>query len=214
MKQQKPIIIILGPQGSGKGTQGKKLAKKLNIPYLETGQLLRNEKATGSREGKLFATFLDKGALVPAEHVIALMSRKIKQAVTDAGGVVIDGFPRSAQQADGFPKEVSLTHAIIIDIPDKESVRRLSGRRRCPNDGKIYNMITAPPKNDEVCDECQTKLKQRKDDTPEAIQRRLDIYHKETKPLLEQYEKAGILHRIDGIPSIEEVEKSINKIFS
>jgi adenylate kinase len=101
----------------------------------------------------------------------------------------------------------------LIDIPDKESIRRLSARRQCPKDGKIYNMITAPPKNNETCDDCLTKLVRRDDDTQEAIQKRLDWYHKDTKPLVGRYEDIGVLHRIDGMPSISEVEKSVWKIF-
>ena len=213
MNTKKPIIILLGPQGSGKGTQGKKLAKKLDIPYLETGQLLRDEIASGSEDGKRFASFMDKGDLVPPEDAIALMSKKITQAVSDSGGAVIDGFPRSAEQAKGFPKEIEPSHVILIDLPDKESIRRLSARRNCPKDKKIYNMITAPPKNNETCDQCGEKLVQRDDDKEDAIKQRLDVYHKDTEPLVEKYEEQGILHRIDGMPDIPEVEKSIWKIF-
>ncbi|OIO49375.1 MAG: hypothetical protein AUJ34_01295 [Parcubacteria group bacterium CG1_02_41_12] len=213
MKQQKPVIILFGPQGSGKGTQGKKLTEKLNIPYLETGQLLRNEIATGSEDGKRFASYMDKGNLVPPEDAIALMSKKITQAVSDKGGAVIDGFPRSAEQAKGFPEDINLTHVLLIDLEDKESIRRLSARRNCPKDKKIYNMITNPPKNNETCDDCGTKLVQRDDDFPKAIQQRLDVYHRDTEPLIERYKKMGLLHRINGMPSIEEVEKEIWKIF-
>ena len=106
MKQQKPVIIMLGPQGSGKGTQGKKLAKKLDIPYLETGQLLRDEIASGSEDGKRFASFMNKGNLVPPEDVIAVMGKKISQSVQEFGGAVIDGFPRSKEQAAGFPQNI------------------------------------------------------------------------------------------------------------
>ncbi|MEK7189156.1 MAG: nucleoside monophosphate kinase [Patescibacteria group bacterium] len=213
MQEQKPVIILLGPQGSGKGTQGKRLAEKLGLPYLETGQLLRDEKATGSEEGKLFASFLDRGALVPAQYVVALMSRKIQEAITESGGVIIDGFPRNAEQAGGFPKDSNPTHVLLFDIPDQESIRRLSARRMCPKDDMVYNMITDPPQRDEACDDCGATLIQRADDTPTAIRERLDIYHKDTEPLLERYEASGVLHRIDGAPSIEEVEKSVWEIF-
>ena len=213
MKQQKPVIIMLGPQGSGKGTQGKKLAKKLDIPYLETGQLLRDEIASGSEDGKRFASFMNKGNLVPPEDVIAVMGKKISQSVQEFGGAVIDGFPRSKEQAAGFPQNIEPTHVMLVDISDTESVRRLSARRQCAKDKKIYNMITDPPKNNETCDECGENLIQRDDDKEEAIKQRLDIYHKDTEPLLEKYQNDGILHRIDGMPDIPEVEKEINKIF-
>jgi adenylate kinase len=213
MNSEKPVIIILGPQGSGKGTQGKMLAKKLDIPYLETGGLLREEIASESERGVSFGSIINTGGHLSDEDVNDFMKGKIKNAVDSENGAIVDGFPRSTGQADGFEQVAKPTHALLIDIPDKESIRRLSARRQCPKDGKIYNMVTNPPKNDEVCDDCKTKLEQRVDDTPEAIKKRLDWYHKDTKPLIERYKTQGILHELDGTPSIEEVEKSVWKIF-
>ncbi|MDP3995593.1 MAG: nucleoside monophosphate kinase [bacterium] len=214
MQTKKPVIILLGPQGSGKGTQGKRLAKKLALPYLETGRILRDEVAAGSEEGAYIASFINQGKLVPPQTVIALMSKKIRVMAEENGGVMIDGFPRSAEQAAGFPQEVAPTHALFFDIPNEESIKRLSARRVCPKDGTVYNMITDPPKQDEQCNECGAALVQREDDTPAAIKERLDIYHRDTAPLLDRYEKQGILHRIDGTPSIEEVEKAVWSIFA
>ncbi len=214
MQENKPVIILLGPQGSGKGTQGKRLAVKLAIPYLETGQLLRDEAATGSDEGMHIGSFLNAGKLVPAPAVIALMSKKIRDAVSQTGGAAIDSFPRNAEQALGFPKEVMPTHVLFFDIPNEESIKRLSARRVCPNDKRIYNLISQPPAHDESCDDCGTKLVQREDDTPAAIQERLDIYRRDTAPLLDRYEAQGVLHRIDGTPSIPDVEKAVWEIFS
>ncbi|MAG29216.1 adenylate kinase [bacterium] len=213
MKAQKPVIIILGPQGSGKGTQGKKLAKKLDIPYLEAGKLLREEIASGSEKGKYFSSIIDKGGHLEDKDINAFMKDKIKESMGGSQGAVVDGFPRSHGQADGFEEVVLPTHVILIEIPDKESIRRLSARRQCPKDGKIYNMITNPPKHNETCDDCNEKLIQRVDDTQEAIQKRLKWYHKDTKPLIERYEKQDILHRIDGMPNISEVEKSVWEVF-
>jgi len=214
MQKNKPVIILLGPQGSGKGTQGKRLAARLGIPYLETGQLLRDEAATGSEEGIYIASFLNAGKLVPAETVVALMSKKIREGVHANGGAVIDSFPRSLEQTDGFPGEVTPTHVLFFDIPNDESVKRLSARRVCPKDKKVYNLISQPPIQNETCDDCGTKLVQRDDDTPVAIRERLEIYHRDTAPLLDQYEAQGILHRIDGMPSIPEVEKAVWEIFA
>jgi adenylate kinase len=214
MKSDKPIIIVLGPQGSGKGTQGKVLAKKLDIPYLETGQLLRDEIASGSEEGKYISSVIDDGTLLPDEYISKFMTGKIAQSVESSGGIIVDGFPRSNGQADAFEGVVNPTHAILVDIPDEESIRRLSARRRCIKDNKIYNLITNPPKNNESCDICGGQLEQRVDDTPEAIKHRLDQYHRDTEPLIQRYESMGVLHKIDGMPSIEEVEKSVWEIFS
>ena len=190
------------------------LAKNLGVSYLETGQLLRDEIATGSKEGEYIASFVNNGNLVPAETAIALMAKKIKESVDATGGVVIDGFPRSLEQAKGFPKDVVSTHVLFFDILNKESIKRLSARRVCPKDKNVYNLISKPAKRDEVCDECGAKLIQREDDTPSAIQQRLDVYSKETKPLLDYYKKQGILIHIDGTPSIEEVKKAVWKIFA
>lgn len=213
MNPQKPVIIILGPQGSGKGTQGKTLAEKLAIPYLETGQLLRDEIASGSERGKFFGSIMNSGSHLEDKDVSGFMRDKLKDAQEKSGGFMVDGFPRSNGQADAFESVVKPTHVLVIDIPDQESIRRLSARWQCPQDDKIYNLITNPPKNDMVCDDCQTKLIQRVDDTPSGIQKRLDWYHKDTRPLIERYEKQGVLHRIDGMPAISEVEKAVGEIF-
>jgi adenylate kinase len=214
MKQEKPVIIMLGPQGSGKGTQAKKLAKKLNLPYLEAGQLLRNEIETQSEKGRNLSSIIDSGGHLSDEVMNDFMEEKIGESVKELGGTIVDGFPRSSGQADGFEKVAKPTHVLLIDIPDKESIRRLSARRQCPKDGKIYNMITNPPKNNETCDDCFAKLRQRADDTPQGIQKRLDWYHNDTMPLIERYEKMGILHKIDGMPSISEVEQAVWEIFA
>jgi|TARA_B100001971_G_C18238862_1_gene569322 adenylate kinase len=214
MNQVKPVIIILGPQGSGKGTQGKRLAKKLEIPYLETGQLLRDEAELDTERGKFFASIINHGGHLEDKDINAFMQDKIKQAYDSSGGCALDGYPRSEGQAEASDSVAKPTHVLLIDIPDEESIRRLSARRRCPKDGKIYNMVTAPPKNNETCDDCGEKLEQRDDDTPNAIQKRLDWYHKDTQPLIDRYEKLGVLHKIDGMPDIPEVEKLVWSVFS
>lgn len=210
----KPVIILLGPQGSGKGTQGKKLAEKLAIPYLESGQLFREEAALTTEQGKYVASVINGGGLLPDEFTNKFMAEKVAATVAAAGGAVVDGYPRRIGQAQAFEQVVKPSHVLLIEIPDEESVRRLSARRQCPRDEKIYNLITAPPQHDEVCDDCQTKLVQRVDDTPEAIRYRLQQYHTDTEPLVARYKAQGILHKIDGMPSIPEVEKAVERIFA
>src|SRR3989338_8761858 len=166
--ENKFVIVLLGPQGSGKGTQGQKLAARLNLRYLETGQLLRDEIATDSEPGKYIASVIDNGALLPDDFINDFMANQVKQALSSQG-VIIDGYPRRLGQAEFLQKIVAPTHAVLIDITDEETVKRLSSRRRCPKDNKIYNLLTAPPKNDELCDGCGTKLEHRVDDQPEAI---------------------------------------------
>ncbi|MBU2575522.1 nucleoside monophosphate kinase [Patescibacteria group bacterium] len=186
MTQQKPIIILLGPQGSGKGTQAKKIANKLDIQYLEAGKLLRNEIASGSERGIYISSLINKGTLLPDEYISKFMEEKITLAVKESNGIIVDGFPRRQGQADAFEKIIKPTHVILIDISDEESMNRLMLR------AKIENRI---------------------DDTEERIKHRLEQYHSDTEPLINRYDKQGILHRIDGTPDIPEVEKSISKIF-
>jgi len=177
---------MLGPQGSGKGTQGKKLAKKLNIPHLETGKLLRDEIASKSEAGKYISSIIDAGTLLPDEYVSNFMKEKIKSSVLEFEGVVVDGFPRRQGQADAFEEVIKPTHVILINISDKESMKRLILR---------------------------AKIENRVDDTEERIKYRLSQYHSDTEPLIDRYKKQGVLYTIDGMPSISEVEKSVNKIF-
>lgn len=214
MEQKKPVIIILGPQGSGKGTQGKKLAAKLGLAYLETGQLLRDEIASGSEQGQYISSVIDKGTILPDDFTNDFMRSKITSTLVQAQGLIIDGYPRRIGQAQALDKVAPPTHAILIDIPDMESVRRLSARRQCPQDKRIYNLITAPPRQDEVCDDCGTKLVQRVDDTPAAIKYRLKQYHSDTEPIIAHYESQGVVRKIDGRPPIPEVEQAVSKIFN
>lgn len=213
METKKPVIIILGPQGSGKGTQGKKLAEKLGLSYLETGQLLRDEIASGSEQGKYLSSIIDKGQLLSDNDINNFMKNKVQAAANNGRGFILDGYPRRVGQAEFVDSIIKPTQALLIDIPDEESVRRLSARWQCPKDKRIYNVITDPPREGGVCDDCGTKLEQRVDDTPAAIQKRLDLYHSDTEPVLAWYEKRGILHKIDGTPDIPEVEKAVWKIF-
>ncbi len=184
MTSNKPVIIMLGPQGSGKGTQGKMLAKKLDIPYLETGQLMRGEMKKGGKRADFMSSIINSGGLMPDDFTNEFMNEKINEAKKT--GFAMDGYPRRIRQAEFLDTIVKITHAILIEIPDEETIKRI--------------MLRAEKEN-------------RIDDTKEAIKKRLGWYHEEVEPLNKRYEKQGILHKIDGIPSIEEVEKSVWEIF-
>ncbi len=184
---QKPVIILLGPQGSGKGTQGKRLAKKLGLPYLETGQLLRDEIAAGSEQGKYISSVIDKGTLLPDNFISEFMAGKITAVVAKQSGVIVDGFPRRIGQAEAFGRIVKPTHVLLIEIPDEESVSRL--RLRSAKENRV-------------------------DDTRERILYRLEQYHTDTEPLIDYYTRQGVLRRIDGTPAIEEVWQAVEAIFS
>lgn len=187
MQERKPVIILLGPQGSGKGTQGKRLAQKLGIPYVEAGKLLRDEISSKSPRGKYISSVIDAGTLLPDDFISEFMADKITQAVEQYQGVLADGFPRRIRQAEAFDKIAKPTHVLLIDIPDEESVSRL--------------LLRAQKEN-------------RVDDTREKILYRLRQYHSDTEPLVDRYERQGVLRRIDGTPSIDDVEKSVWEVFS
>jgi adenylate kinase len=207
-------ILILGPQGSGKGTQAQLLADKFGFIHIEAGDLLREVAKTDSRINEIINI---KGELVPAEETLALIENKI---IAEGGlekGVIYDGFPRAHDQYEPLKKWLSekrqkVDLALLITINEEETVTRLSARRICEKDGNVYNLITNPPKNDEMCDECGSKLIHRIDDQPETIQKRLRLYHERTEPLLEEFRRDGILVEVDGMRSIEDIQGDLVKI--
>jgi adenylate kinase len=200
-------ILLIGPQGSGKGTQAELLSESLGIPAIAMGRLLRQETTTGSELGQKIDDLISDGHLVPDDLTDQLIRQWIKD--TDISkGWILDGFPRRENQLDMFLKIDQPTHAVLIDLDDEVAVERLSSRRTCFDCGKVYNLKFNPPEKDNIC-ECGGKLQQRDDDTPEAIRERLDIYHNDTEPLINKYQEMGILVRVDGRPGIEEVQKEI-----
>jgi len=195
-------LVFIGPQGSGKGTQAKIISEKLNIPHISTGDLLRN--AEGELKEKI-NSILNSGKLISDELVLDLLKKRISEDDTK-NGFILDGFPRNLKQAKMLKKITKIDKIIEISISDEESIRRLSGRLNCKNCGAIYNINTGPkPKIDNKCDKCNSDLYQREDDKPEAIKRRLETYHKETEPILENYPHV----KIDGEQSIEKVTQDI-----
>ena len=203
-------IIFFGPQASGKGTQSRILADKLGFLYLSTGDLFRNLSKTDSSVKKL----VKSGGLPSDDLAFSLLKEYLERKAKNINNVVFDGYPRNVNQyliLKKFLKEkfTQINHAILLDISDKEALRRLSARRNCPECKEIYNLITNPPKNDEICDKCKTELTQREDDKPEAIKKRLFLYRKMTEPLIKVFEKEGILRKVDGERPIDTISKDI-----
>lgn len=202
-------IILLGPQGSGKGTQAQILAKQLGIPALAMGQLLRDEVAAGSEIGLRVDGILKSGNLVSDEVAAEVLQARLKR--DDAqNGYVLDGYPRNLQQYGMFTFDTP-THVIVIAVSREESLTRLGGRLTCDACGAVYS-TSAGAKVGDACTACAGgKLYQRNDDTPDAINRRLDIYDNDTIPMLAKFEERGVLRRVDGTGSVEDVQRRIQK---
>ncbi len=202
-KSGKITIILMGPQGCGKGTQAKLLSEKLKIPHISSGDLLRQEIAAGTPEGKKADSYMRQGMLVPSELITDIIKSRIK--LDDCkNGFILEGYPRKLEQANELDKFVGLKKIILIDISNEESVRRLSSRMQCPKCGRIYG-ADLPPAYDKVCDLDGTKLFIRNDDKPEAIRKRLEMYHGETEPIIKFYEAEKNLARINGAQKVEKV---------
>jgi|TARA_B100001971_G_C18249412_1_gene576963 adenylate kinase len=199
-------LIFIGPQGSGKGTQAKIISKVLGIAHISTGDLIRNTEGDLKEE---IDSYINKGNLIPDKLILKILSERLKKEDCK-NGFILDGFPRNLKQAEDLNELVKIDKIIEIKISDEETVKRLSGRRNCNKCERIYNLKTSPkPKKDNMCDFCESILFQREDDYPEAIKKRLEIYHKETKPILKKYNTITI----DGNPKIEKITKEIlNKI--
>ncbi|MDX6616318.1 MAG: adenylate kinase [Solirubrobacterales bacterium] len=211
-------LVLLGPPGSGKGTQGERLQEDYRLPYWATGDILRAAVKEGSEVGKKAKEYMDAGDLVPDEVIIDLIAERI--VTPEAGdGFILDGFPRTTPQAEALDEKMKelgreLTAAILIDVPEEEVVRRLGGRRTCKENGHVFHVDFDPPKVEGVCDVCGGELIIRDDDKPEVIKHRLEQYHEKTEPLIAYYEEKGILHRVDGAKDPDEVEKQIQALLA
>jgi adenylate kinase len=204
-------LILLGPPGAGKGTQAARLTEDFNLPYIGTGDLLREHTRTETELGKQAQEFMSSGRLVPDELVIAMILDKIEEEGAD--GFLLDGFPRTIGQADALGEEMDkrgrqLTAVLLIDARDEIVMERLSGRRQCAN-GHLYHVAYDPPKHPDVCDQCGKPLHQRDDDQPDKIRKRLETYHAQTEPLKEYYDERGLLRRFDGSRDKVEVHDHI-----
>jgi adenylate kinase len=209
---------LLGPPGSGKGTQGERLQEDYRLPYWATGDILRAAVKEGTEVGKKAKEYMDAGDLVPDEVLIDLIAERIGSP--EAGdGFILDGFPRTTPQAEALDEKMKelgrdLTAAILIDVPEEEVVRRLSGRRTCKDGGHVFHVDFDPPEKEGVCDVCGGELIVRDDDKPEVIKHRLEQYREKTEPLIAYYENEGILHRVDGAKDPAEVEKQIQALLA
>ncbi len=208
-------LVFLGPPGAGKGTQVKMLSKALGVLSMATGDVLRMEVASGSELGREAKSYMDKGELVPDDIVIKIVEKWLR-GIDIAKGFILDGYPRNIRQArelDEILKQmkVELTAAIYLDVPEDEIVRRLSGRLTCRKCGAVYHIKFNPPKEDCKCDACGGELYQREDDKEDVVRQRFRVYTESTKPVLDYYRDKGKLLVIDGLGSIEEVNKRILK---
>ena len=203
-------MMMLGPPGAGKGTQAKRLAQRLAIPHVSTGDMLRDARRKETELGQKAAQYMNAGNLVPDEVVIGIVRERLEQDDA-ADGFILDGFPRTTPQAEALAEMgVELDAVINIDVSDDEVVRRLGGRLSCPDCGAVYHEDAKPPSTDDVCDVCGHQgLIKRDDDRPEAIRQRLTSYHKKTAPLIAFYEQRGVLENIDGASGPDEVTEAI-----
>ncbi|MGC8605139.1 MAG: adenylate kinase [Desulfomonilaceae bacterium] len=210
-------IVLLGGPGSGKGTQAKMLIEKLGIPQISTGDIFRAALKEGTPMGLKAKTYMDKGELVPDDVVIGVVEERLSKPDLDKG-YMLDGFPRTLAQAEALDKILaaqgkSITHAVLVDVPDEELVKRLSGRRTCRNSacGSMYHVIFNPPKKDGICDACGAELYQRDDDNEKTIRERLAVYNNQTAPLIKYFDDKGLLRRVQGVGPIEEIFARIEK---
>lgn len=206
-------IIMLGAPGAGKGTQAKKIAARYGIPHISTGDIFRANIKEGTELGKKAKAYMDQGQLVPDELTVGLlMDRVSKDDCKD--GYVLDGFPRTIPQAECLDEALGapVDFAINVDVPDENIVRRMSGRRACLKCGATYHVEHIPPKQEGICDTCGSELVLRDDDKPETVQKRLDVYHAQTQPLIDYYEKQGVLKTVDGTVDQEDVFAAITAL--
>jgi adenylate kinase len=211
-------LVLLGPPGSGKGTQGERLQEDFRLPYYATGDILRGAVREGTELGSQAKDYMDRGDLVPDDVMVGLIAERVSRDEA-SDGFILDGFPRTTAQAEALDSKMeelgrALTVAILIDVSDDEVVRRLSGRRTCVKEGHIFHVEFDPPKHDDICDICGARLEIRDDDKPEVVRHRLEEYHSKTEPLVAHYEGKGLLRRVDGSLGPDEVNDRIRALLA
>ena len=209
-------IIMLGAPGAGKGTQAKMIAEKYSVPHVSTGDIFRANIKNGTELGREAKKYMDQGLLVPDELTVKiLLDRVAKEDCKN--GYVLDGFPRTIPQAEVLDKALAelgdkIDYAINVEVPDENIINRMGGRRACLSCGATYHIKHVPPKQEGICDVCGKELVLRDDDKPETVKNRLEVYHKQTQPLIDFYNKKGILKSVDGTVDMKEVFAAITAI--
>ena len=204
-------LILLGAPGAGKGTQAELLVKRLGIPAISTGNMLREAMANGTELGKLAKKYMDEGALVPDELILGIVADRVAQPDCSKG-FILDGVPRTLAQAEALEaKGVKIDHVVSIEVDDAAIEGRMTGRRVCAKCGASYHIVANPPKTEGVCDSCGGELIIRKDDKPETVRHRLEVYHASTEVLKDFYGKLGRLRTVNGNQSIEGANEDILK---
>ena len=208
-------LVLLGPPGSGKGTQGERLNEDLRLPYYATGDILRGAVREETELGRTAKEYMDRGDLVPDEVIVGVIAERIDSSEA-LDGFILDGFPRTTPQAEALDAKLgelgrAVTAVLLIDVSDDEVVRRLGGRRTCEANGHVFHVEFEPPKQEGVCDIDGSALIVRDDDKPEVIRKRLETYHEKTEPLVSYYDSRGVLRRIEGEAAPEAVAEQVRR---
>jgi adenylate kinase len=208
-------LVLLGPPGSGKGTQGERLNEDLRLPYYATGDILRAAVRDGTELGRTAKEYMDRGDLVPDGVIVGVIAERIDSSEA-LDGFILDGFPRTTPQAEALDAKLTelgraVTAVVLIDVSDDEVVRRLGGRRTCEANGHVFHVEFEPPQQEGVCDIDGSPLVVRDDDKPEVIRKRLETYHEKTEPLVTYYDSRSVLRRIEGEAPPEEVGEQIRR---
>jgi len=208
-------LVLLGPPGSGKGTQGERLQEDVRLPYYATGDILRVAVREETELGRTAKEYMDRGDLVPDEVIVGVIAERIASAEA-LDGFILDGFPRTTPQAEALDAKLEdlgrgVTAVLLIRVSDDEVVRRLGGRRTCAENGHVFHVDFNPPKQEGVCDIDGSELIVRDDDKPEVIRKRLETYHEKTEPLVEYYDHRGVLRRIEGTATPDDVTEEIRR---
>ena len=204
-------LILLGAPGAGKGTQGELISNKLGIPTISTGNMLREAIANGTELGKRIKKYMDEGSLVPDELILSIVAERVAEPDCK-NGFILDGVPRTLVQAEVLDaKGVRIDHVVSLEVDDAKIADRMSGRRVCKACGASYHIVNNPPKTEGICDSCGGEVTIRKDDEPETVMHRLEVYHASTEVLKSYYEKQGKLRTVEGDQPIEDANRDILK---
>ena len=204
-------LVFLGPPGAGKGTQAKIVSERHKIPHISTGDIFRENMKKQTELGKKAAEYSNKGLLVPDEVTNGMVEKRLKESDCK-NGFILDGYPRTIPQAEFLDSIMKIDKVINFELSDEEVVKRISGRRTCSKCGTAYHLLYMKPKKNSICDKCNSPLVQREDEKPEVVKKRLEVYKKQTSPLIDYYKKKKLLVDVDAYPSIGEVTEKIMQL--